>query len=67
MFAEVVVVPPAGAAEVLGAGVPLATISHGPAALGAVVGAAPHAPRITTTPVSGAVALMSDEIRITRR
>jgi hypothetical protein len=67
MSGEVVPMLPAGSAEVLGAGVPLSTISHGPAALGAVVGSAPHAVRITTTPVSGAAALISDEIRITRR
>jgi hypothetical protein len=68
MFREVVAVAEAGAAaEVLGAGVPLATIAHGPAALGSAFSSAPHPARTSMTPVSGAITLVSDEIRITRR
>jgi hypothetical protein len=51
----------------LGAGVPFATIAHGPASLGAALCSVPHPAKMTTTPVSGAATLISDEIRITRR
>jgi hypothetical protein len=67
MLREVVADAGAGAAVVLGAGVPFATIAHGPAAVGGAFCSALHPANTNTTPVSGAVTLRRDEIRITRR
>jgi hypothetical protein len=62
---EVVAEPLAGA--VLGAGVPLAMIEQGPAAVGGAFWTAAHPASTNTTPASGAVTLLRDGIRITRR
>jgi hypothetical protein len=62
MFLEVVADPEAGAADVLGAGVPFATIEQGPALVaGGVVSSAAHPAKTKITAASGA------RIRITRR
>jgi hypothetical protein len=66
MFLEVVA-PVAGAAGALGAGVPLATISQGPAATGGALSSAAHPASTNTTPASGAITFVRDGIRITRR
>jgi hypothetical protein len=64
---EVVAEPLAGAAEVLGAGVPLAMIEHGPAAVCGAFWTPAHPASTNTTPASGAVTLPGDGIRIRRR
>jgi hypothetical protein len=58
---------PAGAADVLGAGVPLATISQGPAAAGGGPSSAPHPATTNTTLPRMAVTLANGVIGITRR
>jgi hypothetical protein len=65
--AEVVAEPLAGAAEVLGAGVPLAMIEQGPGAVCGAFWTAAHPASTNTTPASGAVTLPGDGIRIRRR
>jgi hypothetical protein len=67
MFREVVTDPGAAAAVVLGAGVPLAMIEQGPAAVGGALSSAAHPANTSTTPASGAVTSLRDGIRITRR
>jgi hypothetical protein len=64
---EVAAEPLAGAAEVLGAGVPLAMIEQGPAAVGGAFWTAAHPASTNTTPTSGAVTFLRDGIRIIRR
>src|ERR1700709_1724424 len=60
MFCEV----PAGDADVFGAGVPFCTIEQGPDASGGASSFAAHPPSVTTTPVSMATALTSDDVCI---
>jgi hypothetical protein len=68
MFFDVVADAVAGAADVLGAGVPLEMIEHGPAAVGGgVVCSVAHPANTKTTPASGAAAFLRDGIRISRR
>jgi len=64
---EVAAEPLAGAAEVLGAGVPLAMIEQGPAAVGGAFWTPAHPASTNTTPASGAVTFLRDGIRIIRR
>jgi hypothetical protein len=68
-FREVVADPLAGAADDFGAGVPLETISHGPAAvLGVPPSVLPHPARSNTRTASRAVTLRAEgSIRISRR
>jgi hypothetical protein len=63
MFADVV----AADVGVFGAGVPLGTTEHGPAAVDGGLSSVPHPASTRTTPASRAVAFFTGEIRITRR
>jgi len=74
MLREVVAAPgegAAGAADVLGAAVPLAVIAHGGATLdsapGSVLSSLAHPARTNMTPVSGAITIRRVKIRIFRR
>jgi len=57
----------AGAAAVLGAGVPFAMIEQGPASVGAAFSPVPHPASANITPASGATTFLRSGVRITRR